>query len=377
LSFWLESNKKLNNPKAFVRIVFLVLTFLGSASLAIAQDTWGKVFFSNRNIPIAAGGSTGGGNGNGTYDVPILYLSPMTGAPVGAGVLPGGVAVGLFKAGAGDGDAPLASTLLRNTSTYTSRFFATVQEVAIPGVLPGETTILMVRAWQGPSFETAKNSGGQYPWSEWTFSTQPLGGVPPAGGAEIPTPDMTGWGPEDGSGFVLGPQILFTGIISPVEGSVFVAPATVQVFASWYSEGNVQATNLSIFANSTQMSSQTPTFDGDYQMTLTAGPLGVGNYSLTTIMKGTWGTGATSAPVNITVVEAIPVAVSLPRVQGSQFAFEYSVNPGLKYLIQSSSDLLTWQPVLTNVLTANPAQFIDGYSSENRRFYRVGRLPNP
>src|SRR5947209_4507312 len=74
----------------------------------------GQIYFGNRNIPTAGG--TGGGNGNGTYNVPIWQATVTT---EGAGSLPGGVTVGLFKT---DGTM-LGSTLLRTDAH--SQFFAT------------------------------------------------------------------------------------------------------------------------------------------------------------------------------------------------------------------------------------------------------------
>jgi hypothetical protein len=154
---------------------------------------------------------------------------------------------------------------------------------------------------------------------------------------------------------------------------VFASPATVSVSAEWYISG-AYVTNVSVFANSTLVTS-TPlkVLKGSLSGTT---DLGAGNYSLVSVLSGP-GVNYTSAPVNITVVEPVSLAVGAPQIQGAQFAFQYTVNPGLKYLIESSSDLQVWQPVVTNVPTASPAEFSEAYSADARRFYRVGRLPNP
>jgi hypothetical protein len=247
------------------------------------------------------------------------------------------------------------------------------QTVAIPGVLPGETTTLMVRVWEGSSFKDAQLTLG-YQSGEWSFTTEPLGGVSPSGDT-FPTPTMTGWGPESGCGYTLSlPENTdFSRIDSPRNGTVFASPATVSVSAEWYISG-AYVTNVSVFANSTLVTS-TPlkVLKGSLSGTT---DLGAGNYSLVSVLSGP-GVNYTSAPVNITVVEPVSLAVGAPQIQGAQFAFQYTVNPGLKYLIESSSDLQVWQPVVTNVPTASPAEFSEAYSADARRFYRVGRLPNP
>jgi len=176
----------------------LILAAVSMGATAFAQGTVGNMIFANRNIPIASGAGTGGGNGNGTYNVPILQPVPSVD---GAGVMPGGVTVGLYTA---TGATPLATTLLRSDTLANSRFFATASTVVdVPGTAPGDTPTMFVRAWQGAGgFAAAKNSP-DLAWNEWSFTTKPLGGTPAGGGTPIPTPNMTNWGPEDGSGLHL------------------------------------------------------------------------------------------------------------------------------------------------------------------------------
>jgi len=175
----------------------MVLAAVAMGASAFAQGT---IVFGNRNIPTASG--TGGGNGNGTYNVPIWEFNPAPGTQTGngAGDLPGGVTVGLFTAG---GAQQIGTSLLRTDAN--SQFFATAaQTLTVPGADAGTTPTLTVRAWQGSSFAAASapNSGLQY--GEWTFTTaKPLGGTPAGGGLPITPPGMTGWGPEDGTGLEL------------------------------------------------------------------------------------------------------------------------------------------------------------------------------
>jgi hypothetical protein len=185
-------------------LLVLVAGLMTASAYAQAN---GNIIFANRNIPTLSG--TGGGNGNGTYNVPIWEFNPAAGVQTGngAGDLAGGVTVGLFQAGS---TTPLATTLLRTDAN--SQFFATsATTIDVPGVAPGQTAALVVRAWQGASLAAAKAS----PTLQWldetvpgaaglAFTSRPLGGTPPQpGSTPVPTPNMTGWGPEDGTGFEL------------------------------------------------------------------------------------------------------------------------------------------------------------------------------
>jgi len=174
------------------------LMVLAAVVMGASAFGQGSIIFANRNVPTLSG--TGGGNGNGTYNIPIFEAENAT---AGAGQLPGGVTVGLFTP---DGNTLIGSTLLRSTITPsdTSMFFAnSAQTFNVPGTNPGDTPTLIIRAWQGSSFAGAKGGAGE--WNEWSFTTKPLGGTPLGGGTPIQTPNMTGWGPESGAGFQLHP----------------------------------------------------------------------------------------------------------------------------------------------------------------------------
>jgi len=177
------------------------LLALATMALAASAFAQGTIVFANRNIPILAGGTTGGGNGNGTYNVPIWEFNGLGTKP--AGLLPGGVTVGLFTSTG----TQLGTTLLRTDAapSLNAGFFATgSQTLAVPGSDAGTTPSLLVRAWQGSSFAAAQGGAGQ--WNEWSFTTKPLGGTPASGGLPITPPSMTGWGPESGAGLPLVPE---------------------------------------------------------------------------------------------------------------------------------------------------------------------------
>jgi hypothetical protein len=78
------------------------------------------------------------------------------------------------------------------------------------------------------------------------------------------------------------------------------------------------------------------------------------------------------------VVTPVPVALSaLQRPSPTSFQFSYSVNVGLRYVVQRSGDLLNFTPINTNTAASNPVTFLDNGATGAASFYRVGRLPNP
>jgi hypothetical protein len=179
----------------------LALTAVMVVSSVYTQGADGNVVFQNINIAVPGGGTSGGGNNNGTYNVPLYQAGQLGVAGQGAGLLPGGVTVGLFLTS--DLNTPLATAKM-GTAANTATFIATPfsQSPTITGFAPGTTPSLTIRAWQGSgNFDAAKSGGLQ--WGEWTFTAPQLGGIPPGGGSPIPTPTLTGWGDPSGTGFAL------------------------------------------------------------------------------------------------------------------------------------------------------------------------------
>jgi hypothetical protein len=368
-----------------VKKAFFILSAFAIAASSRAVE-YGKIDFQNRNIPTsqpnsALPGYVPGGNGNGTYHVPI-YQGDGSGK-VGAGVLPGGVTVGLFEAGA---TVPLVTSQLRTDTPANAAFFATAYQTAITSQPVGSTPTLIIRAWESRfgSFNVAKQSGdGQ--WREWSFTSPPLGGTLPDGSV-IATPAVTGWGPQDGSGFGMfyEPPFANARINSPTNGSIFAAPATINVFGEAIIPDGVSfvLTNLTLFVSSTLFSSQS---GSSRLITASTPPLAAGSYALNIYADGYFvgggqvGSGVTlrSIPVNITVVEPVEMSITPPQIVSGEFKFNYAANPGLKYVIKTSADLFDWQPTVTNIPTTNPAIFSQAFNTAPTRYFKVERLPNP
>lgn len=187
---------------------------------------------------------------------------------------------------------------------------------------------------------------------------------------------FTSWGVRQG-GFsyersspavVLPPPTV--SITNLANADVFAAPANVAISANASVSGGT-VTDVEFFANGTSLGSITSA-----PFTLTASNLTAGSYGLTAVATA-GGLSATSSVVNITVVSPIAVSSSGAAITTGQFAFDYSANPGLKYIVQRSTDLTNWISVATNTATSNPVHFTDNFTSSGSLFYRVARLPNP
>jgi hypothetical protein len=159
-------------------------------------------------------------------------------------------------------------------------------------------------------------------------------------------------------------------ITSPAGGATFAAPANVNIAASATVSGGT-VTNVSFFDQTTFLGS-----DQSSPFSISANNLAAGSHSLTAVATAS-GASATSAPVNISVVSPVDISLTSPAVAGPSVSFRYSANPGLRYVVEVSSNLPVWIPVVTNVAGSSPATFCEPFNPDPARFYRVGRLPNP
>jgi hypothetical protein len=187
---------------------------------------------------------------------------------------------------------------------------------------------------------------------------------------------FTAWGQHSRGGFAytrstpavaVAPSVSIT---SPPDGAVFAAPASLDLTAT-ASVGGGTVTNVEYFAgtNSLGLATVSP-----FKVT---GSISIpGSYALAAVATAA-GVSATSAVVNITIISPVPVSLTAAGIANGLFSFSYSANPGLSYIIQASSNLFDWAPVGTNVALSNPVLFSDTFTTNNSRYYRVGRLPNP
>jgi plastocyanin len=160
-------------------------------------------------------------------------------------------------------------------------------------------------------------------------------------------------------------------IISPTNGSVFAAPATATIRAT-ASDRDGTVVKAEFFVNGNSMGSiQTAPYG------IVVSNVMAGNYSLTAVATDNRGLSSTSSVVNISVVTPAPLVVSAPTATNGQIQFNYTANPGLRYVIQNSIDLAGWSPIQTNTATSGNVVYGEAFDIRGLRFYRVQRQPNP
>jgi hypothetical protein len=158
-------------------------------------------------------------------------------------------------------------------------------------------------------------------------------------------------------------------ITNPTGGTVFSAPADIKISASAsVSSGTV--TNVSFYRGATLIGSSTTA-----PFTATATSLPAGSYSLTAVATAA-GISATSSVVTVSVVNPTPVTLTTPVVANGSVSFNYSADAGLKYVVQSSTDLVNWNSGTTNSAGSSSVPFSEAVVP-NFRFYRVSRQANP
>jgi plastocyanin len=165
----------------------------------------------------------------------------------------------------------------------------------------------------------------------------------------------------------LPPSIAIT---NPSNGDVFAAPANVSIQAG-VTNGSGTVTNVQFLVNNTLLASEN---SGPFSAI--ANNLTSGSYTLSAIAEDDNGLATTNS-ITINVVTPTTVLLNGSRLSGTDFQFSYSADIGLNYVVQRSSDLMTWIPLITNRAASNPTVFDDSNATNNLDFYRVGRLPNP
>ena len=191
---------------------------------------------------------------------------------------------------------------------------------------------------------------------------------------------LTAWGGQGGIGDKsfsytrstpsLTPPTPTVNITNPVSGAVFAAPANLKLGASAsVSAGAV--TNVEFFANGVSQGSVVSA-----PFTLTSGVLGAGPCALTAVATAA-GISATSTVVNVSVVSPVSVNLFGTTFNNGQFSFNYTADVGLTYVVQTSTNLVDWVSLVTNVAAGSPVSVTGALSFGGVNFYRVGRLPNP
>jgi len=160
-------------------------------------------------------------------------------------------------------------------------------------------------------------------------------------------------------------------ITNPPDGAVFSAPADVTITATT-ADGSGNVTNVEFFQGTTSLGNQ----PGGPFTTVVSG-LSAGSYAFSAVATDSLGDSGTNA-ISISVVTPVDISLSNPRsLSGGQFRFDYTANAGLRYVVERSSGLPNFAPLITNTAAGSSVTFTDTAPTGGLSFYRVGRLPNP
>jgi plastocyanin len=160
-------------------------------------------------------------------------------------------------------------------------------------------------------------------------------------------------------------------LINPPNGSVFSAPATIQLSATASDPGG-SVTNVQFFQGAASLGNKSAAPWSLFASNLPAGP-----YAFSAVASDNTGLKATNG-ISVSVVAPNPITLANPRrLSGPQFSFNYSANAGLRYVIERSGSLSNFTPLATNTAAASSVTYTDSAPALNNSFYRVGRLPNP
>jgi hypothetical protein len=150
-----------------------LLVTLAAVLVSVSTFGQGTLIFNNRT---------------GNVDAPVQRQNGL-----GAGA---GVTAQLYLVGAGGTLTALTPSTTFRTTSAAAAFYVNQQTVAIPGVAPGGSATVRMRAWEGASWDAAVVRGESN-----DVLVNGLGGVPAGGGAPITDPILTGL-----QGFTLVPE---------------------------------------------------------------------------------------------------------------------------------------------------------------------------
>lgn len=163
-------------------------------------------------------------------------------------------------------------------------------------------------------------------------------------------------------------------LTSPTNGGKLAADGfTLRAFAS-DSDGFV--TNVQFYANTTLLGTATNSSATNKSFSLFVTNFSTGSYSFKAVAKDNIGATNTSPSANVTVVTPVNILLSSQTYSNGQFRFQYSVNPGLTYVVQGSTNLgvsTNFIPLQTNVPSSGQASYFEN-GTNKFRFYRVLRV---
>jgi plastocyanin len=170
---------------------------------------------------------------------------------------------------------------------------------------------------------------------------------------------------------VAGPPVPTVAITNPPNNATFAAPwsGTIQATAA---ETGGSITNVQFLLDATVLGNvANPPYNMNVSSVL------AGSHTLSAVATDNSGV-STNASITVSVVTPVPVVLSgFGFASPTEFQFMYSANPGLRYVVERSSDLATFVPILTNTAAGSSVSFSDTVPVGGQNFYRVARQSNP
>jgi len=160
----------------------------------------------------------------------------------------------------------------------------------------------------------------------------------------------------------------FVVLTAPAGNATFLAPASIPLSATaTNSDGTVA--RVEFYAGALRLGEDTSAPYG-----LTWSNAAAGSYQLTARATDTVGASTTSPVINVTVLPAgIPLTAGL--LPDGRFHFEFDAPDAQAYLVEASTDLFNWAPVLTNTPSGGRFEYVEVDSATPHRFYRVKLWP--
>ena len=163
-------------------------------------------------------------------------------------------------------------------------------------------------------------------------------------------------------------------ITNPPNNAVFAAPATFVLRAS-ASDAEGPIARVDFFRGTMLMG-----IDTTSPYSWTVSDLTAGTYTFEAVAWDSGGAPTAARATNtiiVLVVDAPAPQITNPQwVAPGQFQFSYSATPGIRYAVDSTTNLALWRSVATNT-AAGSSVSVTNPASATSEFFRVRRLPNP
>jgi len=167
-------------------------------------------------------------------------------------------------------------------------------------------------------------------------------------------------------------QAPIVALTNPASGLVLAAPANLTLGAT-ASDPDGTVTNVQFFSGAILLgrASTSP-----YSLTVTNLPAGV--YAFTAQATDNRGLSQTSTALNVSVLNVGAIQFENPSATvNGNLPLRLTLTTGLRYAIDSTSDLTAWDLFANFLATNSVMDFTSPIAPGERRFFRARLLPNP